>query len=338
MTVAVSVLAFNLHPVAWAVLLVATAMYAVAIRNPAFAVNQRQAWAFLGAVGVLLVALTWPVADLAAHHLLVALVVQRLLLLLAAPPLLLLGVPTALVVRATRPPLIDEAVRFCSRPVPAIALVTVTAIATLTTPAVDGQASSAVVRALLNITLLGAGIVLWLPVLRPLPGSPAMTALGRAGYLVVQSIVPSFLAVVWIFARHPLYAVYAHAGRTFGMSPLLDQQVAGFVAKLTTIFVLWSVAFVIVHRAEARPDDDMPLTWADVERHLERIDRRARRRAALPLPPIRGEPAGGGSGSGRQGGATGERPSTHGGGGSDTRPDTRPDEHSDNRPDEPGPG
>ncbi len=338
MTAAVSVLAFNLHPLAWAVLLVATAMYAVAIRNPAFAVNPRQAWAFLGAVGVLLVALTWPLADLAAHHLLVALVVQRLLLLLAAPPLLLMSVPTALVVRATRPAPIDGAVRFCSRPVPAIALVTVIAIATLTTPAVDGQASLAAVRALLNVTLLGAGVVLWLPVLRPLPGSPAMTALGRAGYLVVQSILPSFLAVVWIFARHPLYAVYAHTGRTFGMSPLLDQQIAGFVAKLTTIFVLWSVAFVIVHRAEARPDDDTPLTWADVERHLERVDRRARRRAALPLPSMRGGHAGGGIGPGGRDGGTGGRPRTHGSSGSDTRPDDRPDERSDNRPDEPGTG
>ena len=286
----ISVWSLHLHPVAWVVLLGTTGLYAVAIRRPDQAVDRRQAWAFLAGIAVLLVAFTWPLADLAAHHLLVALVLQRLLLLLAAPPLLLRGLPPTLVARATRPAPVDEALRFCSRPVPAVALVTVVAVTTLSTPAVDGQASSVVVRGMLDAGLLGAGVVLWLPVLRALPGAPRLSTLGRAGYLVVQSIVPSFLAVVWIFARHPLYPVYADAGRTFGMSPLLDQQVSGFVAKLGTLAVLWSVAFVLTRRSERSPEDaDTPLPWVDVERHLERADRRARRRAALPLPSDRGD-------------------------------------------------
>lgn len=285
--------ALHLHPVAWILVLGSTALYAGVIRQPDLAVGRRQAWSFLGAVIVLLAALTWPMADLAAHHLLVALVVQRLLLMLAVPPLLLRGLPTNLVVRATRPAAVDDVLGFLSRPVPAVLLVTVVAVTTLATPAVDAQGSSAAARAGIDAALLIAGVVLWLPVLRTLPGAPRLSALGRAGYLVVQSVVPSFLAVVWIFARHPLYPLYAHAGRTFGMSPLLDQQIAGFVAKLATIAVLWSVAAVIVHRAERQPEDDdgIPLTWADVERHLERAERRKRgdrqrrQRAALPRPP-----------------------------------------------------
>ncbi|MGH9089327.1 MAG: cytochrome c oxidase assembly protein [Acidimicrobiales bacterium] len=297
--VPVSPWSLHLHPVTWIVLLGATALYATAIRHPERTVHRRQAWAFLGGIAVLLVALTWPLADLAAHHLLVALVVQRMLLMLAAPPLLLSGLPATLVARATRPAAVDEAVRFCSRPVPAVLVVTAVAVTTLTTPAVDGQASSAAVRGALDAGLLGAGVVLWLPVLRSLPGAPRLMPLGRAAYLVAQSVVPSFLAIVWIFARHPLYPVYAHAGRTLGMSPLLDQQVSGFVAKLGTIAALWTVAFVIVSRSERHPEDDdgVPLTWADVQRHFERAERRARRRSALPLPPGWG---GSGRGPGRE--------------------------------------
>ena len=279
--------AFHLHPLAWVVLLGVTTAYAGVVRRPEHAVTRRQAWSFLGGIVVLLVACTWPVADLAAHRLLVALVVQRLLFVLAAPPLLLGGVPVTVVARATRPAAVDATARFLLRPVPAIAIVTVVAVTTLSTPAVEAQAASTAVRGALDAALLAAGVVLWLPVLRPLPGTRGMSALGRAGYLIVQSIVPSFLAVVWIFARHPLYPVYAHAGRTFGMSPLLDQQVAGFVAKLATIFVLWTVAYVIVTRSERRAEtgEGEPLTWADVERELQRAERRARRRSALPLPP-----------------------------------------------------
>ena len=59
------------------------------------------------------------------------------------------------------------------------------------------------------------------------------------------------------------------------MTPLLDQQLAGFVAKLSTIAVLWSVAFVIMTRAQS----------ADVDRagraaHVVR--RRAGDRAGQP--------------------------------------------------------
>jgi cytochrome c oxidase assembly factor CtaG len=134
--------------------------------------------------------------------------------------------------------------------------------------------------------LVLTGFVLWAPVLSLLPASSRPSALGRAGYLIVQSIVPAFLAFVWIFARHPLYPALAHT-QVAGMSPLLDQQVAGFVAKFGTIAGLWTVAFVILNRAQhtsATGGDPDPLTWADVERHLERAERRERRSRSAWLP------------------------------------------------------
>jgi cytochrome c oxidase assembly factor CtaG len=107
-----------------------------------------------------------------------------------------------------------------------------------------------------------------------------MSALGRGAYLIVQSIVPSFLSIVWIFARHPLYAPFAHPGKVVDLSPLLDQELSGFVAKLGTIFVLWTVAFVVMTRGEtaaAAGRDAEPLMWSDVEREIERADRDDRR-------------------------------------------------------------
>jgi cytochrome c oxidase assembly factor CtaG len=281
-------LAFSLHPGSWAAVLAATAGYALVIRSARYRVPRRQAWSFVGAMAVLVVALTWPLADLAAHRLLVALVVQRLLLMLAFPPLLVAGLPPALVAAATRPPLVDAVARRCTRPILAIAIVTVIAIGTLTVPAVQAQTSSAWTRGGLDLLLICAGLVLWMPVLHPLPGTEHMSSLGQAGYLVVQSILPSFLSIVWIFARHPLYPAYAHGRAVLGLSPLVDQEVSGFVAKLGTIFVLWTVAFVIVSRSEqvagAGGDPD-PLTWADVERQLERVARRERRGATRPEEP-----------------------------------------------------
>ena len=236
---------------------------------------------------MLVAAVTWPLGDLAAHWLLMALVLQRLLLTLAVPPLLVLGTP-ATGARPTDPPAaVDAVLRVAVRPLPAVAIVTVVAVGTLTTGAVSLAPRSDVARVLIELMVLASGFVLWAPVLTELPGAPRLSALGRGGYLIVQSIVPSFLSIVWIFARHSLYPTFTHHGTVVGLSPLLDQQLAGFLAKLSTIAVLWTVAFVIMTRAQAAEttgEDTEPLMWSDVEREIERADRRQRRQG-WPGPP-----------------------------------------------------
>jgi cytochrome c oxidase assembly factor CtaG len=254
--------------------------YAWATRGPEGRSTTRQRVLFALGGALVLAAVTWPVSDLAAHWSLMVLVLQRLVLMLAVPPLLVAGTPQNLLVRLTRPPLVDGLLRIAVIPIPAVAFVTVVAVGTLTTGAVNLAARSDVVQVLSELLVLASGFVLWAPVLSRLPGAPRLSALGRGGYLIVQSIVPSFLSIVWIFARHSLYATYAHRGTLVGMSPVLDQQLAGFVAKLSTIAVLWTVAFVIMNRGQvfAGSDDDAePLIWSDVEREIERADRADRR-------------------------------------------------------------
>jgi cytochrome c oxidase assembly factor CtaG len=175
--------------------------------------------------------------------------------------------------------------------VPAVAIVTVIAVGTLTVGAVSLAAHSVVARTAIQLVVLGSGFVLWAPVLTELPGVQRLSPLGRGGYLIVQSIVPSFLSIVWIFARHALYAPFDYPGKIAGMTPVLDQELAGFLAKLSTIAVLWTVAFVIMTRAQADDTagrDADPLVWSDVEREIERAERRDRRQPWWPgAPPSR---------------------------------------------------
>ena len=219
-------------------------------RRPEWAASGRQQVLFVFGVAVLVGAVTWPLGDLAAHWLLLALVLQRLLLTLAVPPLLVLGTPRPLLARLTRPAAVDAVLRVAVRPLPAVGIVTAVAVGTLTTGAVDMAARSDLFRvaggaagARVGVRAVGAGA-------ERAAGSTAALGVGRGGYLIVQSIVPSFLSIVWIFARHSLYPSFSHEGKVVGMTPLLDQQLAGFLAKLSTIAVLWTVAFVIMTRAE----------------------------------------------------------------------------------------
>jgi cytochrome c oxidase assembly factor CtaG len=287
-----SIWAVHLHPFCWALVLLLGLLYAFAVSRPAFRATRAEVVRFAAGLLVLLVAGSYPLADVAVHWSLTALVLQRLVLTLAVPPLLLTGTPRTLLAALTRAAPVDAVVRVASRPPVAVVVVTVVFVATLSTAAVEAQASSVVVRGFLDVVLVLAGVVLWAPVLNRLPGGPRLSPLGRAAYLVVQSIVPSFLAVVWILARHPLYPAFDHGPTVAGLAPLTDQQLAGFVAKFGTIAVLWTVAYVFVRQTDpksARDVDTDPLTWTDVQRHLERVERRERRSHAwLPgsaVPP-----------------------------------------------------
>ena len=83
------------------------------------------------------------------------------------------------------------------------------------------------------------------------------------------------LSFVWVLARHSLYPALGHQSAIVHMSPLLDQRVAGFAAKLLCYVPTWAVAFTMFSRAEERgiPAEETPLRWADVERELLRVDR-----------------------------------------------------------------
>ena len=282
------------HPFDWHLhlgwllgLLAVAAAYGWATRRAGWEATRRQRTLFSLALILVLAAVTWPLGDLAAHWSLLALVLQRLVLMLAVPPLLVVGTPRPIIMWLTRPPAVDALLRVVVKPAPAIVIVTVVSVGTLTTGAVNLASRSEVARMLVQLIVLLTGFVLWAPVLSELPGATRLSALGRGGYLIVQSIVPSFLSVVWIFARRSLYPPYSHPETVAGMSPVLDQQLAGFLAKLSTIAVLWTVAFVIMRRAQVMTgtdEDPEPLLWSDVEREIERADRRERR-DGWPGPP-----------------------------------------------------
>ena len=156
------------------------------------------------------------------------------------------------------------------------------------------------------------GLVLWIPVLGRVPGILRLKPVVRFGYLVAQAVIPAFLSFILIFSIHPLYSVYAHSHAAIGLRPLNDQQIAGFVSKLSMLIVLLSVGAVVLARAPLSDDEfgkDDPLVWADVERHFARADRANAKRKSRTSDPGRadrrhtGQGSAGGTGEDRRGGA-----------------------------------
>jgi putative membrane protein len=276
---------WHVHPLAWVLVPVAAVSYVVLQRRLAIdawpraaTVTARQRASFACALLLLTVVLTWPVADLADRSLLIRMS-QQCVLLLVVPPLLLLGLPRWLVDLVTRPPACDAVARFLGRPVVATVAFNGMVVASFLPQVVNASTRSWPVAAAVELGLLAAGVVMWAPALRVLPGVGRMTRTGRAGYLIVQSVVPSFASLVFVFARHPLYAAFRSAPRSLGLTPLVDQQAAGAMAKVVGLAVLLGTAGVMLmrsHHAEGAGLDPDPLTWDDVDRELRRLERRDR--------------------------------------------------------------
>jgi cytochrome c oxidase assembly factor CtaG len=275
--------AWEFHLTTWAILVLAVSVVVLAhrrlLRTSQHPIRwtRREIWMFTGAAAACVVALTWPVADLAAHWSLTALVLQRLILMLAVPPLLLLGLPFDVLEWITRPALVDAALNRCRRPATAIVIVTVITVGSMVPPVVQAQASSSPLRALLAFSAVVAGLVLWIPVLGRVPGIARLKPMVRFGYLTVQAVVPAFLSFVLILSPHALYPVFSGSKAAIDLRPLNDQQIAGFVSKLTMLIVLLTVGGVGL--ARSKPADEEvslgdPLVWADVQRQFERADRK----------------------------------------------------------------
>lgn len=227
----------------------------------------------------------WPVGDLAASVSLSVATAQRLVMMLLVAPLILLAAPTSTWVAVTRPAWIDVVARRLVRPAPAMVAVTIVGTATLSVPIVNWAASSLWARDAVVLAVVLNGVVLWLPALGLVPGARRLSEMGRAAYVFISALVVTSLSLVWIFARHPLYSSLHYQRHFVHLSPLADQQVAGFLAKLGAYLPMWVVAFVIFSRADQRGValEESPLHWADVERELLRAER-ARTRAARTRP------------------------------------------------------
>jgi cytochrome c oxidase assembly factor CtaG len=233
------------------------------------------AWALFA----LLVVTVWPIGDLAASVSLTVATVQRLVIMLLVAPLLLMATPTNVLARLTRPRPIDAVTRLLSHPGVAVVVVTVVGTLTLSSPIVDWGAHSSIGRDLVLTTVLIVGLVLWIPALGVMPGAKRMSPVARAGYVFASSLVVTSLSFVWIFSHHSLYPALHNQDALLLMTPLLDQQLAGFVAKIGCYVPMWAVAFTIFAHAEddGTPVEESPLHWADVERHLLRVDRQRER-------------------------------------------------------------
>jgi putative membrane protein len=232
--------------------------------------------AFAAGVATIWVASDWPVHDLAEHYLYSVHMVQHLMFSLVAAPLLLLGTPAWLARRILSPRWLLRLVRGLSRPVPNLVQANLVLVLSHWPIVVEITLLHHPVHFVAHAVILSSALVLWLPVVSPLPDEiPRLAPPAQMLYLFLQTIIPTVPASFLTFGRTPLYRIYETFPRLWGIPAITDQQVAGLIMKIGAGLFLWVVIITIFFRwyarEEAKPKD--VLLWDDVERELRRLER-----------------------------------------------------------------
>jgi putative membrane protein len=236
----------------------------------------------------------WPLGPLGAGYLASIAALRTLLLTFAVAPLLLAGTPPWLLRRLLRasvdrgdgrPSRVLRAAQVLTFPWVAFLLFNTLLVVTQLPAVVDALKVTQAGSFLLDISWLAASIIVWVPIVRPLPELGGLGDPMRLLYLFGLSVVPTVPASFLTFSTFPLYRLYELAPRVFvDVDAVLDQQMAGLGMKIIGGLIIWTVMTVLFFRWAAReqPDAVPTVSWSQFERDLERFDLRQREE---PRPP-----------------------------------------------------
>jgi putative membrane protein len=264
------------HPDAWvlALLLGGGYLYALAVWGPEHgpggrgATRRQRLW-FLTGVAVLWIGADWPI-----HHVADTLfsvhMLQHMLFSLVAAPLLILGTPGWLLRRLLAPRAVFATFRVLTRPLIALLLFNAWVAAYHWPVLVNASVTNDLAHLAAHVVWVVTAVLMWWPVLSPLPELPHLSYPGRGAYLFAQSLVPTIPASFLTFSHSALYSAYETGPLLWGVSPLDDQQWAGLLMKIGGGLLLWAVIAVLFFRWAHEEETGGPdhLYWRDLEPEL----------------------------------------------------------------------
>ncbi|MEO6397056.1 MAG: cytochrome c oxidase assembly protein [Tepidiformaceae bacterium] len=210
---------------------------------------------------------------------------QHLLLTSVAAPLILLGTPITLALRAasveTRrrillPMLHSRLVRIVSFPVVAWLLFAATMWLSHYSPLYDDALENAWLHRVEHLLYLTAAMMFWWQAIGLDPTPWRMSHPVRLLYVFLQMPQNSFLALSIYSSSHVIYKHYETLGRTWGPTPLADQQQAGIIMWVAgDLLFLGAICYVIASWVKAEELETKRQDRAQAKRKAEATLERA---------------------------------------------------------------
>jgi putative membrane protein len=211
---------------------------------------------FVVGLVTMFLALNGWIHDLSDSYLFSAHMVQHLLLALVVAPLLVMGTPGWMVRPAVGWRVVGPAIRWTTNPLRCFAIFTGAVAAWHLPPLYNFAMAYHSVHIAQHLMFLGAAVLMWWPVLSPLPELPRLAYPMQMLYLFLLSIPMSIVSVYIAYADTVLYPAYATAPRIWGLSPMQDQLIGGLIMWIPGGLFFFAVISVIFFRWQQQDGDD----------------------------------------------------------------------------------
>jgi putative membrane protein len=207
---------------------------------------------FTAGIVVIMISLNGPLHELADNYLFSAHMVQHLLLTLLLPPLLLYGCPDwllrKLIVRTTGLRL----ARTLTHPLIAFGIYNVVFAGWHLPMFYNWALENHNVHIVQHLMFMSAAVLVWWPVLDPVPELVRMQSPLRILYLFALSIPMSLVSALITLSEDVLYGWYGDAPRVFKLTVLDDQQLGGLIMWVPGALVFWAAISIIFYKWATR--------------------------------------------------------------------------------------
>jgi putative membrane protein len=194
--------------------------------------------------------------DLSDSYLFSAHMVQHLLLALVIAPILIMATPGWMLRPTLRYRPIATIARWVTSPFRTFAIFTVIMCGWHLPPLYNLALAHHPLHIAQHLMFLIAAVLMWWPILSPLPELPRIAYPMQMLYLFLMSIPMSIVAVYIAYADSVLYPAYAAAPRIWGISPMQDQLIGGLIMWIPGGLFFFAVISVIFFRWQQHDGDE----------------------------------------------------------------------------------
>jgi putative membrane protein len=205
---------------------------------------------------VMFFALNGPVHDISDYYLFTGHMVQHLVLTIVVPPLLLLGTPGWMLRPALRIPIVNSIAKVVTTPRAAFTIFNVILAAWHLPPLYNSAMFHHEVHIIQHLMFLVGAVIMWWPMLSPLPELPRLSFPGQMLYSFLMTLPMTIVSIFIVYADHVLYPAYASAPRLWDLSPLEDQRLGGLIMWIPGGLFFYLLTSLIFFRWSTTQRDD----------------------------------------------------------------------------------
>ncbi len=211
---------------------------------------------FTLALLILFLSLNGWLHDLSDSYLFSAHMVQHLVLALVIAPILIMATPGWMLRPALAYRPVAATARWVTSPFRTFAIFNVVMCGWHLPPLYNLAMAHHPVHIVQHLMFLIAAVLMWWPILSPLPELPRIAYPMQMLYLFLMSIPMSIVAVYIAYADSVLYPAYAVAPRIWGISPMQDQLIGGLIMWIPGGLFFFAVISVIFFRWQQHNGDE----------------------------------------------------------------------------------